>query len=176
MLVCRAKNGIVSSFLASSCPSNAAGESRKNWQWVAARVCEVSGAGRKTPSQCKMRWERILNPGVKRGLWTKEEDEKLKKVAADMDYKWSHVSLGLMFVTGFAGAEGTRETRSTPPFFLSCVVGALACSTLARSATMQRLSAKVGRTRDTDLLKMAGPTMLVAILMRTTSSNVANKY
>lgn len=56
-------------------------------------MCEVSGAGRKTPSQCKMRWERILNPGVKRGLWTKEEDQKLKEVAAAMDYKWSHVSL-----------------------------------------------------------------------------------
>ncbi len=69
-----------------------AGETRKNWQWVAARVCEVSGAGRKTPSQCKMRWERILNPGVKRGLWTKEEDQKLKEVAAAMEYKWSHVS------------------------------------------------------------------------------------
>lgn len=52
----------------------------------------MSGAGRKTPSQCKMRWERILNPGVKRGLWTKEEDQKLKEVAAAMDYKWSHVS------------------------------------------------------------------------------------
>eukprot|EP00752_Nemacystus_decipiens_P015179 g13519.t1 len=69
-----------------------AGDNRKNWQWVAARVCEVSGAGRKTPSQCKMRWERILNPGVKRGLWTKEEDQKLKEVAAAMDYKWSHVA------------------------------------------------------------------------------------
>ncbi|CAN0348933.1 unnamed protein product, partial [Hapterophycus canaliculatus] len=66
----------------------------KNWQWVAAKVSEVSGpeGGRKTPSQCKMRWERILNPGVKRGLWTKEEDQKLKEVAAAMDYKWSHVS------------------------------------------------------------------------------------
>lgn len=73
-----------------------AGETRTNWQWVAARVCEVSGAGRKTPSQCKMRWERILNPGVKRGLWTKQEDEKLKEVAAAMEYKWSHVSLSLM--------------------------------------------------------------------------------
>ncbi|CAN0539152.1 unnamed protein product, partial [Ectocarpus sp. 8 AP-2014] len=38
-----------------------------------------------------MRWERILNPGVKRGLWTKEEDQKLKEVAAAMEYKWSHV-------------------------------------------------------------------------------------
>ncbi|CBJ31394.1 Myb-like DNA-binding domain [Ectocarpus siliculosus] len=55
-----------------------AGDSRKNWQWVAAK--------------CKMRWERILNPGVKRGLWTKEEDQKLKEVAAAMEYKWSHVA------------------------------------------------------------------------------------
>ncbi|CAM9240784.1 unnamed protein product [Ectocarpus sp. 4 AP-2014] len=39
-----------------------------------------------------MRWERILNPGVKRGLWTKEEDQKLKEVAAAMEYKWSHVA------------------------------------------------------------------------------------
>ncbi|CAN0152482.1 unnamed protein product, partial [Ectocarpus sp. 12 AP-2014] len=86
-----------------------AGDSRKNWQWVAAKVSEVSPRGpgdseggtlhpdgginpnRKTPSQCKMRWERILNPGVKRGLWTKEEDQKLKEVAAAMEYKWSHV-------------------------------------------------------------------------------------
>ncbi|CAM9903506.1 unnamed protein product, partial [Ectocarpus sp. 12 AP-2014] len=88
----------------------AAGDSRKNWQWVAAKVSEVSPRGpgdseggtahpdgginpnRKTPSQCKMRWERILNPGVKRGLWTKEEDQKLKEVAAAMEYKWSHVA------------------------------------------------------------------------------------
>ncbi|CAN0058866.1 unnamed protein product [Ectocarpus sp. 6 AP-2014] len=87
-----------------------AGDSRKNWQWVAAKVSEVSPRGpgdseggtphpdgginpnRKTPSQCKMRWERILNPGVKRGLWTKEEDQKLKEVAAAMEYKWSHVA------------------------------------------------------------------------------------
>lgn len=68
-----------------------AGEARKNWAWVAAKVVEVGG-GRKTASQCKMRWERILNPGVKKGLWTKEEDEKLKEVAAAMDYKWSTVS------------------------------------------------------------------------------------
>lgn len=59
---------------------------------MAARVCEAGG-GRKTPSQCKMRWERILNPGVKKGLWTKEEDQKLKEVAAAMEYKWSHVSV-----------------------------------------------------------------------------------
>lgn len=50
-----------------------------------------AGGGRKTASQCKMRWERILNPGVKKGLWTKEEDQKLKEVAAAMDYKWSTV-------------------------------------------------------------------------------------
>ncbi|CAN0378043.1 unnamed protein product, partial [Laminaria digitata] len=68
-----------------------AGDVRKNWQWVAARVCEAGG-GRKTPSQCKMRWERILNPGVKKGLWTKEEDQKLKEIAAAMEYKWSHVA------------------------------------------------------------------------------------
>ena len=59
---------------------------------MAARVSEAGG-GRKTPSQCKMRWERIVNPDVKRGLWTKEEDDKLKQVAAAMDHKWSHVSL-----------------------------------------------------------------------------------
>ena len=72
-------------------PRVASGDVRKNWQWVAARVCEAGG-GRKTPSQCKMRWERILNPGVKKGLWTKEEDQKLKEIAAAMEYKWSHVS------------------------------------------------------------------------------------
>ena len=67
-------------------------------------MCEVSGAGRKTPSQCKMRWERILNPGVKRGLWTKEEDQKLKEVAAAMDYKWSHVSCQRQAFWGIAGS------------------------------------------------------------------------
>lgn len=65
---------------------------------MAARVCDAGG-GRKTPSQCKMRWERILNPGVKKGLWTKEEDQKLKTVAAAMEYKWSHVRVTLFGFT-----------------------------------------------------------------------------
>ncbi|CAM9629687.1 unnamed protein product [Ectocarpus sp. 8 AP-2014] len=88
----------------------AAGDSRKNCPTRRSSDLEVSPRGpgdseggsphpdgginpnRKTPSQCKMRWERILNPGVKRGLWTKEEDQKLKEVAAAMEYKWSHVA------------------------------------------------------------------------------------
>ena len=70
----------------------------------------MSGAGWKTPSQCKMRWERILNPGVKRGLWTKEEDQKLKEVAAAMEYKWSHVSL----LFNFAAPQVTLPPLKVP--------------------------------------------------------------
>lgn len=56
-----------------------------------------------------MRWERILNPGVKRGLWTKEEDQKLKEVAAAMDYKWSHVR-GLCLLSLWAFWYGVSRT------------------------------------------------------------------
>ena len=36
---------------------------------------------RKTPKQCKARWEEWLDPRIKKTEWTREEDEKLMHLA-----------------------------------------------------------------------------------------------
>ena len=35
----------------------------------------------KTTSDCRLRWENCLNPGVYNGSWSKEEEKRLMKVA-----------------------------------------------------------------------------------------------
>ncbi|KAL9247899.1 hypothetical protein vseg_021279 [Gypsophila vaccaria] len=58
----------------------------KSWHRIAQFV-----PGR-TQSQCRERWVNILDPSLKRGEWTKEEDLKLKEAVAEHGYYWSRVA------------------------------------------------------------------------------------
>lgn len=43
---------------------------------------------RKTPKQCKARWEEWLDPRIKKTEWTREEDEKLMHLAKVLSGQW----------------------------------------------------------------------------------------
>ncbi|CAN0430524.1 unnamed protein product, partial [Discosporangium mesarthrocarpum] len=43
--------------------------------------------------QCKMRWERVVNPGVKKGAWAAEEDQRLREALARLGHQhWNEVA------------------------------------------------------------------------------------
>ena len=44
-------------------------------------------------TQCQNRWNRMLKPGIRKGTWTTEEDEKLIMLVKDMPKKnWGDIS------------------------------------------------------------------------------------
>ncbi len=45
----------------------------RNWQQVANYLENRTG------QQCLHRWQKALKPSIRRGKWTKEEDEKLRE-------------------------------------------------------------------------------------------------
>eukprot|EP00943_MAST-04B_sp_MAST-4B-sp1_P003020 g3020.t1 len=59
----------------------------KNWKAIADCV-----PGR-TDSQCLHRWTKVLNPQIKKGLWTKEEDTLLGKLVSETGAKgWTKIA------------------------------------------------------------------------------------
>lgn len=62
----------------------------KNWKAIAERV-----PGR-SDSQCLHRWTKVLNPKIRKGLWTAEEDQKLTRLVAESGPKgWTKIALQL---------------------------------------------------------------------------------
>ncbi|KAJ3944493.1 Pre-mRNA-splicing factor cef1 [Colletotrichum fioriniae] len=57
-------------------------------QW--ARVSSL--LARKTPKQCKARWNEWLDPSIKKTEWSKEEDEKLLHLAKLMPTQWRTIA------------------------------------------------------------------------------------
>ncbi|PNY29675.1 Pre-mRNA splicing factor CEF1 [Tolypocladium capitatum] len=57
-------------------------------QW--ARVSSL--LARKTPKQCKARWNEWLDPGIKKIEWSKDEDEKLLHLAKIMPTQWRTIA------------------------------------------------------------------------------------
>ncbi|RXW25192.1 hypothetical protein EST38_g659 [Candolleomyces aberdarensis] len=58
-----------------------------NWTIVAREVSKYA-----TPTQCQNRYNKSLDPNIKRGAWTGVEDEKLKKAVAAFGSAWVRVS------------------------------------------------------------------------------------
>ncbi|KAH9943120.1 uncharacterized protein BXZ73DRAFT_87524 [Epithele typhae] len=63
-----------------------------NWALVARTVSEDA-----TPAQCQNRWQRTLDPSLRRGPWTAEEDEQLRRAVAVFGNAWIEVA---QFVEG----------------------------------------------------------------------------
>ncbi|KAF8974614.1 hypothetical protein BDZ97DRAFT_38184 [Flammula alnicola] len=61
-----------------------------NWQLVARKVSEHVSAG-----QCQNRWQKTLNPALRKGAWTEDEDERLRKAVAGYGSSWVHVATAI---------------------------------------------------------------------------------
>lgn len=59
-----------------------------NWSVVARYVSEDA-----TPSQCQNRWSRTLDPDLKRGPWTEDEDNALRRAVDILGNAWSEVAM-----------------------------------------------------------------------------------
>ncbi|KAI3414668.1 uncharacterized protein J3R85_015963 [Psidium guajava] len=58
----------------------------KNWKTIAARVPG------KTDCQCLHRWQKVLNPSLIKGSWTKREDDLLINLVKRYGCKWSLIA------------------------------------------------------------------------------------
>ncbi|KAJ3439402.1 homeodomain-like protein-related [Anaeramoeba flamelloides] len=59
----------------------------KDWDLIAEYLLD------KDPTQCLHRWKKVLNPELKKGPWTKEEDGLLKKTVKSYgDLNWKFIS------------------------------------------------------------------------------------
>merc|ERR1712025_311043 len=47
---------------------------------------------RRNPKQCRDRWKKFLDPAIKTGAWTQEEDNKLICLFKQHGAKWSKIS------------------------------------------------------------------------------------
>lgn len=45
-----------------------------------------------TPAQCQARWCKTLNPSLRRGAWTEEEDTRLRKAVSGYGTSWVQVA------------------------------------------------------------------------------------
>ncbi|EIW82533.1 hypothetical protein CONPUDRAFT_103837 [Coniophora puteana RWD-64-598 SS2] len=59
-----------------------------NWHLVASYVSENA-----SPQQCIQRYSRTLDPAIKRGAWSSEEDERLRKTVQIYGQSWIDVAL-----------------------------------------------------------------------------------
>lgn len=67
----------------------------KNWKKIAAalNVEFHGGAAPRNDVQCLHRWQKVLQPGLKKGPWTTLEDETITRLVAEVGAnKWSHIA------------------------------------------------------------------------------------
>ncbi|XP_035489879.1 myb-related protein B-like isoform X13 [Scophthalmus maximus] len=58
----------------------------KRWSLIAKHLCSRSG------KQCRERWHNNLDPAVKKGSWTREEDLIICKAHRLLGNRWAHIS------------------------------------------------------------------------------------
>ena len=58
----------------------------KNWTIIETEV------GSRTKEQCRYHWNYYLNPNIKKGVWTQEEDESLKQGVEKFGTNWTLIS------------------------------------------------------------------------------------
>merc|ERR1712065_92705 len=62
------------------------GNRKINWKAIAEKI------NARTAKQCRARWVNNLDPKLKKGSWTKEEDESILKWYAEMGSKWALIA------------------------------------------------------------------------------------
>jgi hypothetical protein len=61
----------------------------KNWK----KIASTAFGFRKTDVQCLHRWQKVLKPGLVKGPWLKEEDDRVIELVAKYGLKkWSLIS------------------------------------------------------------------------------------
>lgn len=64
----------------------------RNWKNIAKALNSAFG-GDRNDVQCLHRWQKVLQPGLKKGPWTQHEDETITRLVADLGAnKWSLIA------------------------------------------------------------------------------------
>lgn len=66
-------------------------EGAKEWSKIADYLNQVTGALR-NGKQCRERWNNTLNPVIKKGKWTAQEDLVLLDKQQEIGNKWSEIA------------------------------------------------------------------------------------
>ena len=59
----------------------------QNWRDIARSLKSSVPGSSRTYKQCFHRWDRVLQPGLKKGRWTRDEDEKIRKFVEEYGTK-----------------------------------------------------------------------------------------
>ncbi|MDR3317434.1 MAG: hypothetical protein LBS71_01360 [Puniceicoccales bacterium] len=63
-----------------------------NWRAVADKILQTTGK-KYSSLQCCERWRRVLDPTIRRGNWTREEDEKIINFMSDCNFgRWAQLA------------------------------------------------------------------------------------
>lgn len=65
----------------------------KNWKDIACALNASFPGGKRNDVQCLHRWQKVLQPGLKKGPWTDQEDAMITKLVGDIGAnKWTIIS------------------------------------------------------------------------------------
>lgn len=67
--------------------------SEKNWKNIAKALNSSFPGSKRNDVQCLHRWQKVLQPGLKKGPWTQQEDETITRLVAELGAnKWSLIA------------------------------------------------------------------------------------